>query len=348
MSITRARTFGVVGQSYGREGYGSGDSYAAFTSAISEVIESSASTIQTNIGGSPAIASGQLFGMWNGCVNGSAVWQDHAGSAGYWVSSNATSAGPLLTTALSNISALSAKPILLVDSHGEQDATAANGDGLESTVITAWEYKLLQLRTGCNATTPTDVPVWVDILGIRYSADEADEYALRDAMLGMISSGTNIFRGAEKYAVVLDSSTHPCEDFSGYARLGAWTGRKVAAWLVDGSELRGPSISGAVRSGSNVTVSITVPATKTLVKPTEPEFFGLFNASGDRLEITGYSWSGNDLTLTCDGTPTTFRYPARQEKRCNIKNVVRLSDPSSPYFAGEPGLPLESTVSISL
>lgn len=343
MSVTRSRSFAVLGQSYGQIGYGASDAYYGVAEKLVDAINTDTAAVQATVPTGVAIAAGQAFQMVNTCVGGSAIWQGHAGAPGYWVSTSGTSNGPLLTSAISRINLCSTDPVIILDSHGEQDATAMDGDGTAATVITCWEYKFQKVREACNAGSPTGVPIFVDILGPRYVADEFDEYALRDAMLGMIDAGTNLYRGAEKYALTLDNTTHPCEDATGYGRMGEWTGRKVAAWLVGDAVPDGPSISGVVRSGNNLTVSIAVGGGDTLVKPTNPMYFGAWNAGGTRLVATGYSWSGNDLTITYAEQPATFRYPAREEAKCDITRVVRYDDVN-----GLPGFPLESVATVAV
>lgn len=352
MSIEWSRAIGAAGQSYLAEGFDNTALYGVLSACIIRAISDNAAAIQANIGGSPTIASGQAFQRRNYAVGGSAVLAENTGAAGnYWVENDGTTSGPLLTSAVNAVTALTQKPSFWLYSHGEQEV------GFVATSIYATEIAgvmksaiIAGLRTASGATDATGWPVWVDMLGPRFSGDEVGEYLLRDAMISTVNDGAPLLRGAEKYALLLDNTTHPTTDNNGYGRYGAWLGRKLSAWLLDGSDLRGPSISSAVRSGSNVAVTISVPSGGTLVKPSEPDFFGLWDGSGARLGITNYSWSDNVLTLTADGTPATFRYPARQpnNRRADISRIVRLSDPADPLFDDEPGLPLESVSTVTL
>jgi len=354
MTFARSRAFAVIGQSYGQYGYDRSSAYGFFQEAIRRVIAADAAAIQTHIGGSPTIADGQIFQRRNYAVDGSAVLEKNKGLAdNYWLENDGVTAGPRLTTAAGAIAALSQKPILTVSSHGEQDATATTTAALVSEITDGMAEIFSQLRT---AMGDANAPVFADILGYRFASNEFNEYRLRDAMLDMIDLDADIFRGAEKYALQLDSTTHPVIDYLGYGQMGAHTGRKVAAWLVDGTDLRGPSIAGAVKTGSEVAVTITVPAGKTLVKPESPDFFGLFDENEDRVAITGYAWDGNVLTLTAENdSAAKLRYPARPvagrtPPLIDISKIIRLSDPSSAdrIYTGEPGLVLESAKTITL
>jgi hypothetical protein len=347
MGLVRSRAVLIAGQSYGDSGYISGGgSYGPFMESVRRAIVADAAAVQARLGGSPTLASQDVFRTVDAAVDGSAVLQANKGSAdNYWLEDDGTTNGPRMTAALSAISGASEDWALTVYSHGEQDAgfatTTAIAENVADGMATIWS----KIRTAQTA----NYAIFVDVLGPRFAVHEFNEYRLRDAMLAEIAAGTNVFRGAEKYSALLDSTTHPSQkDGAGYAYLGAQTGRKVATWLQTGTPESGPTISGVTRSGNTVTVAITVPGGRTLQKPAAPEFFGLFNSAGERLTNTAYSWDGNNLTITGSGAPATFRYPARPTKPHSVESIVRLNNPSDPLYTGEPGLPLESIATVSL
>lgn len=353
MPITRSIVAHAFGQSYARFGYNESAAYQTFIEACRRVIVTSSATITTNTG--VTVGANDLPRFRNQAVDGSAILEANAGSSGFWVNNDKTTAGPLLTTALSTLSSFSPKPLFTIWSHGEQDVLSITTQTQAENVRDAVRDVLWpQMRAGIDSVDPDDVPIWVDMIGPRFAGSEFGEYLLRDQMIDLIDATANTYRGAEKYALLLDNTTHPSRDLLGYGRMGAYTGRKVAAWLVDkADEVRGPSINSGsvVKSGASVTVPITVPAGKTLIKPASPQFFGLFDASENRVPITGYSWSGDTLTLTAANTTATrLRYPARESGFADINRIVRLSNPSSAdrLFVGEPGLPLESAKTIVL
>lgn len=347
MAITFARSVGFAGQSYGFEGFNYTSAYKFLMERIRAAIATDPTTIQTRLGGTPTITAGQLMQRRNLCISGSAVLAKHAGSAGYWVENDGTTSGPLLTAAVAAIGGYADKPVILCYSHGEQDATLISTFSDAALFKTGVQTILTALRTACNAGTPTNVPVFIDILGIRYSTQETGEHWIRDALIDVVTAGTNVYRGAEKHALRLGNTTHPTRDMSGYGQMGAHVARKVENWLLLGTNLPGPSIASAVRTGNNVAVTITVP-TGSLQKPLQPDFFGLFDGSGNAIAITNYSWAGNVLTITGASQPTTFRYPVTTRigtgaaKVADINRIVRLAAPSSPLYTGEPGLVLES------
>lgn len=340
MTFSRSRAFATIGQSYAEQGYDRTPCYSSFMEAVRRVISTDAATIQSNIGGTPTLEDGHIFQRRKYAVGGSAVLAANTGSSGnYWVEDDGVTSGPRLTTAVDGITALTQKPIIFVYSQGEQDALFVT-TSLEANDVSdaMFDAIITDVRTAAGSSS---LPVFVDMLGPRYSGSEFGEYLLRDAMIDMVDDNSNVFRGAEKYAAILDNTTHPTTDF-GYARLGAWSGRKVATWLVDGTPEGGPSISGVVRSGNDVEFTITVPDGKTLVKPDSPDFFGLFDGDDNRIAITDFSWGGDNLTVTGETQPSFVRYPARKGGSVDIENVVRLSDPEEPIFDGEVGYPLES------
>lgn len=342
MALSRPIHFVVFGQSYGRIGYEYGAAYWAFCTAIKNVIATDYATISTNTG--LTVAADDVLQRRQHATDGSAIVQANQGMTGYWVANDLTTPGTLLSDATTAISGYGTAPILGVYSHGEQDAVKITTQAQAADVGTAIEDVILpEIRAAMNAGTPTNVPIWLDVLGPRYSGDELPEYWIRDAMLAIIDAGTNLFRGAEKYALQLGSDAHPTPE--SYRQMGAHTGRKVANWLVNSATLDGPSISTPSLSGLDVTVPISVPSGKTLVKPASPDFFGLFDGSDNAIAITGYSWSGDNLTITGASAPAKMRYPVPTgSDDVNISKIIRLSDPSDPLYTGEPGLVLESMI----
>lgn len=349
MTLIYSRYLLTAGQSYGREGYDRGFAYGPFFEAVRRAIETNPSDLQTHLGGSPTIESGQAFQLTSGGYDGSAVLAMHTGAAGnYWLQNDGVTEGPRLTSHLALIAAQTLSRSVVVYSHGEQDAGFTSTDARAIQVADGMTSLLYAIRAELNPAGPNALPVFWDLIGPRYAGHEFNEYRLRDAMIDEIDSLSRNLRGVEKYALRLDSTVHPSEDLEGYGRMGAWAGRKVAQWLIDLGELRGPQISSVVRSGNDVAISINVPSGKTLVKPADPDFIGLWNAAGSRVGILSQSWSGNTLTVKASDTPATFRYPARSDRAFDINNIIRLSDPSDAIFPGEPGLPLESSKTVAL
>ena len=349
MAFERSRYSVALGQSYGEVGYKYGGSWGPFMNAIARVMRTNPTQVQSRIGGSPSISGSQVFSNVIASWGGSAVLERNSGASGnYWLENNGTTAGPRMTEAQGIIGALTNPFGACVYSHGEQDVNGATSATLAGEIVAGMQRIRDLSRLAIRPASPATVPFFVDLIGPRYAAGEMGEYLLRDAMISSLISQANTFWGVEKYALSLDSTAHPTNDNDGYGRMGAWAGRKVANWLATGAELRGPSISSVTRSGNTVTVNISVPAGESLVTPSQPDFFGLWNAAGKRLPITRHTWSGNTLELEAESPAATFRYPARSDRPHNISSIVRLSAPASPLFVGEHGLPLESTTTKAL
>lgn len=337
--MARSLPFLTFGQSYVEQGYGRNASLSPFNVALRRAISSSAAAISTRLG--VTVAADDMTQLRQRGVGGSAILQANDNGNGHWVT-DAYAAGSLLTTAVAAIGTYADKPQFAIWSHGEADAQSSSLN--VANVQTAITTRLFpDIRNACDSGAPNSVLIFADILGFRYIADQDRENALRDMMLNVISAGTNVFRGAEKYAVELDSTFHPTQ--IGYQTLGAQTGRKVAELIATGNILEAPSIATASRSGTSVTVNISVPSGKTLVKPEHPAHFGLYDAGGVRLPYAA-SWSGDSVTLTCPSVPVSLRYPAR-ETSFDASRIVRLSNPTDAIFPGEPGLPLQSRLPIT-
>ena len=347
MSLVRSRDLVIFGQSYG-VAYTDGPCYQPLMSRVNSAIASNPTAVQSRLGGSPTIADLQTFQRRNTSVSGSAILAMHTGTAGnYWLENDLT-AGPLLTAATTSISGSSLTAGFGLHSQGEQEATAITDFANVGKVRDGYSAIWAGIRAVARPSSPTSFPIFVDVLGIRYAGQDEHEHWVRDAQLEAIASGTNIIRGCEKYALKLGETTHPARDLGGYAQMGAHTGRIVESWLLTGTAERGPSISSAVRTGNSVAVAISTPSGKTLLKPTEPDFFGFWDASGNALAITGFSWGDSTLTITTAGTPAKMRYPARTGRVHDITNIIRLSAPTTPIYTGEPGLVLQSAPAFTL
>lgn len=340
--MPRSVHFLTFGQSYAEQGYGRGQSYGPFAIALRRAIATSASAIGTRLG--ITVAADDMVQLRQIAVGGSAIRQANDGGTGWWVQNN-NNRGSLLTPALAVINAYPVKPQFALWSHGERDAQVATTQAEIDAVQTAITSRLFpDIRAALNASAPNSVRIFVDLLGFRYLADQDRENGLRDMMLSLLGSQPSLYRGAEKYAIELDSTFHPTE--RGYLTLGAHAGRQVAAVLATGVELEAPGISTATRSGNRVDVTISVPAGKTLVKPAMPSHFGVYDAGGVRMAYRA-SWAGNVLSLTTPNAPARLRYPAR-EAVFDASRIVRLSDPVDPLFLNEPGIPLQSRLPITL
>ena len=352
-AIDRPTAYAVLGQSYGYIGHNNGLSAAPFLKLVSSAFQTDPTGITARLAGNPTIQTTSLPQMRMLATPGSSVLNKFQGSTGYWVENDGVTPGPLLTAAVTALSGYSPKATFLIWSQGEQEATAGITSADATLFKTAINTIFSSCRAACNPGSPTSVPIFLDMLGPRYQADEASEYIVGDAIIDVIAAGTNLYRGAEKYALRLDLTTHPTRDKSGYSQLGAHEGRKVNGWLL-GSVPSGPSITSAVRTGNNVAVTVTVPSGKSLIKPSQPDFFGLYDGSGNSISITDYNWSGNVLTLTAASQPSTLKYPVPLRvgtgatKPTDINKVVRLASPSDPVVVGEPGLVLERAKAFTL
>jgi hypothetical protein len=353
--IPRTFPYITIGQSYAATGYFYGYSHWAFSNYIRRLINTAAGTINANT--FLTVAPGDMLQLHNRAIGGSSILAAFAGSTGYWVEDDLVTNGPLLNDALTAIAGIASAglqmPLPMLYSHGEQEASLIVSEAQSHDAQTAIEDVLWPaIRAACDSsgTNPTGMPVFVDMLGHRFDGDEMGEYWMRDRLIESVQAGYRTYYGVEKYALQLDMTTHPVKAAQGYMQQGAHAARKVGAWLLNpaatvGSPgMRGPYISGATRSGQDVEVVITVPSGGTLIKPSEPDFFGLFDASENRLEITAFNWSGDNVTLTASGgVPAKLRYPCSTGKSVvDTSKIIRLEDPSDWVYPGEIGFPLES------
>lgn len=345
MAITRFSGMLGIGQSFIAEGYQE-NAYSAFMMAINRAVTVNATAIAATVG--TAVSVGDLTRFRSGnAFGGSAILQANRGAAdNYWVSDAMTN-GPRLATIVANVGAYSPKPLLTFHSHGQQDVTGITTEADSYDVQDALTGVLWpQVRLALNPGNPSGQPIWLDMIGPRFAADEFAEYWLRDRFIESIEATNRTYMGSETYHLPFDATVHPTNE--GYAWYGATHGRKGAAWLVDkNAYLRGPQIASAAIVGSTVEVTITVPSGTTLIKPEKPDFFGLFTSEETRVQQSAYSWVGNKLVIGFKGSPARLRYPARSDRTKDINNVIRLDNPD-PLFVGEPGLVLESTKTIVL
>lgn len=353
MTITRNRNLVAFGQSYAADGLNFRPGYEGLVKGLQSV------------------SSSNVPLLINTAENGSAIREENAGlSAGHWVNNDGT-AGSHLTNAVSEISTQWPGNVVaaFIWSHGEQEATKIIEESTWADMVAradraydAAESRLLpDIRAAIHATNGGGMAVFADLPGPRFRPQELGEYAVRDRLLEWIntSSSDDNFRGAEKYAVPLDDTTHPSD--LGYFQLGVWQGRKLGAWYANTGVVDpapGPSIDTGNVSVTNpsdpalnttITVPIITPSGETLVMPDNPDFFGVWDANGARLRITA-SGSGSNVTLTVldNAAPATLRYPAAiGDRPFDQDNIIRLSR-TVTGDSREMGLPLESIATLAL
>lgn len=349
MPITYSLVVGIGGQSFADAGTFYGMDHPPFARALRDAMVTGAATIQTRIGGTPTLAAGHLHSRLDLASNGSSALEKFKGSVGnYWVENDGVTPGPLLVSFVNTITALAAdaRPKILRWSQGQQDASViANFSDValfKTAVQTIWQA----LRTACNAGSPTTIPFFVDMLGIRYEPDWPYEHWIRDALIDLIAAGTNVFRGAETYAARMDTTMHPSNDARGYGQIGAHAGRIVSSWGLTGAVPASPTIGAVTRLANVVTVPITTPGT--LIKPGQPDWFGLFDGAGAQIPIVNYVWSGNSLLLTAAAQPASLRYPVATRRVTDPSRIIRLNAPAAPLVTDEIGLPLASTKAIAV
>lgn len=352
MAINRPLNWISTGQSYERFGLQEAGGYYTFMRALIHAIDNNAAAVATTLGIS--VSAGDRAQMHMLAVDGSAVLAVNAGSAGYWIENNGD-AGPLLDAATTATDGYATKPHWINYSHFEQDAgqittEAASHDVIDAVTGTLWP----ELRTAVGTVNGETATIFADLIGPRFVEDEFAEYWMRDRLIEVLDDATtvNVLRACEKYSLPLGLNTHPTA--WGYQQFGALKGRKTAQWLIDKTQLRGPRIDvdNVAVVGDWVEVPILTPSGKTLVKPAAPQFFGLFDASENRLPIVATAWDGAKIKLkpSSPAALASLRYPARPTGAWKTSDIIRLSDPSvtDAYFTGERGLPLESIKTLVL
>lgn len=259
---------------------------------------------------------------------GSAVLEENApGSpANYWFVTGASgsfSRGPLATSARALISGKLARgptPMCGVWYQQQGDTGALTTASYAGAVAEALLHReatmwlLNDLAALWNPSTPSDEIWLVDLEGRRGAAGYARRIAImRDSRLTMIAANANLRFGMEAYDIPLPADDDHPQGLD-WGHFGLRTAVAVANEFFGGTVPTGPTIGTITRpTSTTISVPIVPGAGRTIVKPTSPVGFGLFDANdlvtGNRITPSAYSWAGDTLTLTVPAQNLLLTYP---------------------------------------
>lgn len=163
-----------------------------------------------------------------------------------------------------------------------------------------------------SATGDPTLPIFVVPTGYSGSRDAALVSKVRKAQRRLIADMPFVYRAAERYDLSRADANH--QDAPGYARLAERLAASIGRTLGirdDGG--LGPTIIGATKSGTTVTVTIDIPPGATVVAATASGNPSSFEFSADNfatlLTPSGFSISGRELVFTFSATmPTKGRF----------------------------------------
>lgn len=271
--------------------------------------------------------------VFNGATGGAALLQASENAAGnYYVHQDTGLFDGDAYAALETSMALAGnKCDLFIWSQGEQDSHHLGAaEPTKATYKTHLKSLLDQVRSITG-----NPPVLIDPIGRRTGtfSNTGGVQLVREAQSETITENAYIHRGPEKFDQALFDDVHPAD--AAYAVLGQRDGRKGLDLLgFTQAGVDGPSITGAVRSGTTVTVTISHDGGADFTPTTGIEGFHFFDDATEINITAAVRTNATTITLTLASTPAgteTLYYFYDAELTINTANIVM--DNATPAMA---------------
>lgn len=256
----------------------------------------------------------------NGATGGTAASKT-SDATQYWWDLATSTRGPAFDTFYNNLGAGGLKPGILFWAQGEADSHQI---GL-TTTRTQYKDALIAIFGDIRARYG-DVQVVFQRIGRRTSfSNTGGVQTVREVQQEMIDTYVWCHEGPESYDVGLFDVVHP--DDTGYLALGPRLARclaKVAGDTVPGA--MGPRMTGAVRTGTSVAVTIAHDSGTDFTPASAIEGFSFFGGASPITITAAVRTNATTITLTLASTPTgveTLYYGYDAMLGLNTANVVR-------------------------
>lgn len=260
----------------------------------------------------------------DGSTGGSAACKTTDGTL-YWWDNDTQSAGPCLTTFHTNITAAGIRPTILLWAQGEADSHQIG------VLTTRAQYKSALIAIFENMRTAYgDVPVFIQRIGRRSAfTNTGGVQAVREVQQEIIDTYDWCQEGAEIFDLPLFDQVHLTD--AGFATAAARNAQAILrAKGVISIGGRGPVITGATRSGTTVTVTLSHDAGTDFTPATAIEGFKFFD-SGTAIGITAATRvNASTVQLTLANAPTsetkTLYYGYDDMLAINPSNILKDND----------------------
>jgi hypothetical protein len=185
---------------------------------------------------------------------------------------------------------MTTKKATIVVSGGTSGATYKSGQA-------AWYAASIAATARSAATLPGVIFVEGWSNGDTGQSD-ATVNVIRKAQVDGVAETTGLVIGGYRSDLPLTDSVH--NDETGRIELGRRIGRAIASALgLSATNARGPSLAaGSTWSGSTITLPVTLNGATTISVPATPTGF-VVTANGSPVAVTGGSYTGGNLVLTC-------------------------------------------------
>ncbi len=238
--------------------------------------------------------SNQSVIMIDSSLGGSAACKTSNESL-YWWDLGTSSRGPAFDNFYAQIENVGAKPTHVLWAQGEEDSHYIG----EETSATEYKLALEAIFNDMRATLG-EVKIYIQRVGRRSSfANTGGVQAVRDIQKEIIIENEWCYEAAETYDLALYDQVH----LTDAAYITAAQRNSLA--LLETSGAIGPRISTAVRSGTNLTVTIGHDAGTDFLPATDIEGFKFFDDTNEIAILSVERTNNTTITLTLASTPSS-------------------------------------------
>jgi hypothetical protein len=235
----------------------------------------------------------------DGSTGGSAACKT-SDAVNYWWDNAASVKGPAFTTFYSYADATGIKPGALLWAQGEADSFYIGG----ATSRADYKNALIAIFNDIRVTYGP-IPVFIQRIGRRSAfSNPGGVQAVRDVQQELIDTYDWCFNAAEIYDQPLFDAVHPTD--AGYL---AGATRNAQVFLkyknVIASGERGPAMSGATRSGTSVTVTLSHDAGTDIAPASGIDGFKFYDNTTPITVTAAVRTNATTVTLTLQSAPTS-------------------------------------------
>ncbi len=230
---------------------------------------------------------------------GSSAAAKTSNGTNYWWDLATSTRGPAFDTLYASYASNGVAPTLIIWAQGEEDSSQI------PALTSRAQYKaaLLAIFTDMRATFGP-VPIFIQKIGRRDTfTNPGGVQVIREVQAELAAEYDWIYEAAEIYDVDLVDGLHPTA--TGYGTIAERASRKILQYLGESvTGVDGPRITGASRSGTTVTVTVTHDGGTDFTPTTGIKGFTFFDGGSEIAVNAAVRTNATTITLTLASTPT--------------------------------------------
>ncbi|MCF8495751.1 MAG: sialate O-acetylesterase, partial [Alphaproteobacteria bacterium] len=263
----------------------------------------------------------QKAAVFSECGTGASAASKTTQDTNYWWDLATSTRGDAFDTFYMALQNGGLRPNAIIWSQGEQDSHQIGTNTSRAQYKQALEAIFADMRA-----TLGNIPVFIQKIGRRtVFSNTGGVQAIREVQQELIDACDWCHFAAETYDLGLYDAVHP--DDAGYLTAGQRLARQLAKYFgesVTGTD--GPRITGAVRSGTTVTVTLAHDGGTDFTPASTIAGFHFFGGVTAITINTAVRTNATTITLTLASTPTgteTLYYIYDADLSLNVANVVK-------------------------